>query len=282
MKRTFSLFAKYPHAQQVFYIATTVEEKVQTFAEVDKLYSKNSFMKRSIDDMYGINTNQPVGSVFVRPTCEGTDTGRNTRDAQPIGAASGVVWNFCPVTSNPRSHIESDHGAAHEYAHTIQAQMFSEKQVGYQPCWMIEGEVEFAQTAVSQTFSEYIDMQHLHPYYLTFFGLEFSQPTQTIWTASEISDYLKEASVQPCHLTRKYALAYSAGTAAIEALVAIAGSESFFAVDQRIARGKKFVDAFEEVYGVTWDYAEPILSEVVAQKLTLAQSKDALTYQTRP
>jgi hypothetical protein len=41
-------------------------------------------------------------------------------------------------------------------------------------------------------------------------------------------------------------LSYSAGAATIEALVAIRGSESFFAVDQRIAKGEKFVDAFKK------------------------------------
>ena len=79
-----------------------------------------------------------------------------------------------------------------------------------------------------------------------------------------------------------YSFAVSAGAAAIEALVAIGGSESFFAVDQRVGSGMNFVDAFKEIYGVTWDFAEPILSEVVAQKLTRAWAKDALTYQTRP
>ena len=283
MKRTFSLFAKYPHAKQVFYVATTLEEKAQTFAKLDAIYPSSPFMKNSISDMDGTNTNQPAGSVFVRPTCQGTDTGRQTRFwEQNTISASAVVWNFCPITNQQQSHIESDHGAAHEYAHTIQAQLYSEKQVGTQPCWMTEGEVEWAQTAVSSDFSEYLSMQHFHPYYLTFFGLEFSQPTQTIWTVSEIDSYLKEAVIMPCHLTRNYALAYSLGTATIEALVAIGGSESFFAVDQRIAGGEYFVEAFEEVYGVSWDYAEPILADVVAQKLTLAQSKDALTYQTRP
>jgi len=282
MKRTFSLFAKYPHAKQVFYVATTLEEKAQTFAKLDVIYPKSPFMKNSINDMDGTNTNQPQGSVFVQSTCKGNSTARNTRFwEQNTISASAVVFNFCP-TNNPRSRIESDHGAAHEYVHTLVTQMYSEKQLGLQPCWMKEGEAEWSQTAVSSDFSEYIAMQHFHPYYQTFFGLEFSQPTQTTWTVSEIDSYLKAAIVMPCHLTPQYSLAYSAGAAAIEALVAIAGSESFFAVDQRIASGMNFVDAFKEIYGVTWDYAEPILADVVAQKLTLAQSKDALTYQTRP
>jgi len=282
MRRTFTLFAKYPHAKQVFYVATTMEEKAQTFAELDVLYPRSPFMKRSISDMDGTDTNQPAGSMVVQPTCKGQHNARNTRfwENKTI-YASAVVWNFCP-TNYSRVNVEADHGSSHEYVHTIQDQLYSQRQVGFQPCWMSEGETEWAQTAVSTTFSEYINLQHFHPFYRTFFNLEFSVPTQNTWSASEMSDYLNKSIVQPCHLTRMYGLAYSAGTVAIEALVAISGSESFFAVDQRIAKGENFVDAFKEVYGVTWSYAEPILSEVLAQKMTLAQSKDALTYQTMP
>lgn len=282
MKRTFSLFAKYSHTKKVFYIATTMEEKEETFAKLDKLYPSDPFMKQSINDMYGIDTNQPKGSVFVRPTCGGMDTGRNTLDYRHLGAAAAVVWNFCPADAY-HPHLQSDHGASHEYVHTIQIQTYQQHFLpGFQPCWMTEGEPEWTQTAVSSDFSEYISMQNFQPYYLTSTGLEFSVPTQTTWSAGEISAYLKEANVLPCNTTKKYALAYSAGAAAIEALVAIGGSESFFAVDQRIARGEKFVDAFKKVYGVTWSYAEPILSEVVAQKLTYVNSPEASTYQTRP
>jgi len=125
-------------------------------------------------------------------------------------------------------------------------------------------------------------MQHLHPYYLSATGLGYSTPTQTSWSASEIESYFDSANVLPCNSTPQYALSYSAGAAAIEALVALGGSESFFAVDQRIANGEKFIDAFEEVYGVTWNYAEPILADVVAQKLTHVNAPDASTYQTIP
>jgi hypothetical protein len=281
MKRTFSLFAKYPHAKQVFYVATTMEEITQTFAKIDALYPSSSFMKNSYDALYGLNTNLPAGSVYTHANCEGGDSGRNTMDWRNTALASAIVWSFCE-RNMPSDHIESDHGAPHEHVHNIQAQIYNMKQRDVQPCWMKEGEAEWTQTAASATFAEYLDMEHFHPYYLSATGLDYRQLTQTTWTASEIDDYLKEAVVMPCNTTPRQAMSYSAGAASIEALVAIAGSESFFAVDQRIALGMKFVDAFKEVYGVTWDFAEPILSEVVAQKLTLAQSKDALTYQTRP
>jgi hypothetical protein len=281
MRRTFSLFAKYPHANQVFYVATTMEEITETFAKIDVLYPNSPFMKNTYDELYGTNSNLPSNSVYTHADCGGGDSGRNTMDWKNNALASAIVWNFCE-RNIPRDHIESDHGAPHEHVHNIQAQIYNMKQRDLQPCWMREGEAEWTQTAASATFAEYLDLQHFHPYYLSATGLDYRQLTQTTWTASEIEDYLKEAVVIPCNTTPRQAMSYSAGAAAIEALVAIAGSESFFAVDQRIAKGIKFIDAFKEIYGVTWDFAEPILSEVVAQKLTLAKSKDAVTYQTRP
>ena len=281
MKRVFSLFAAFPHAKQVFYIGTTQSENPVTFAKIDALYPSDPFMKQSINSIYGINTGEPAGSVFTRPTCQGVDSGRNSMDWKHMGSASAVMWSFCPA-NDLHVHIESDHGAAHEYTHTVQIQMYSGKLADFQPCWMTEGEAEWSQTAVSKSFSEYIGMQHLHPYYLTATGLNYSTPSQTTWTASEIQSYFDTANVLPCNLVPQYALSDSAGAAAIEALVSIGGSESFFAVDQRIANGEKFIDAFQEVYGVSWDYAEPILADVVAQKLTHVNAPDASTYQTQP
>ena len=281
MRRTFSLFAKYPHAKQVFYVATTMEEIQQTYAKIDALYPSSPFMKNTYDGLYGTNTNLPEGSVYTHAKCEGGDSGRNTSDWKNMMLASAIVWNFCD-RKNPRDHIESDHGAPHEHTHNVQAQIYDRKQLELQPCWMKEGEAEWAQTAASPSFTEYLDLQHFHPYYLSSTGLNYKQLTQTTYTISELDEYFKEAVVMPCNTTPRQAMSYSAGAAAIEALVAIGGSESFFAVDQRIASGINFVDAFKDVYAVSWDYAEEILADVVAQKLTFAQSKDALTYQTRP
>ena len=283
MKETFVLHANFPHPKKVFFIASTMDEKDATYAKIDSLYPTDTFMKSSFDNMYGIKPNEPAGSVFTHTKCEGQDSGRNTVTWSKIGDASAVLWSYCPG-ANEQASIESNHGAAHEYAHTLQIEIYRTGNLrSVQPCWMTEGEVEWTQIAVSPNFDEYIKMQHLHPYYLTDTGLNYSVPTQTTWTAAELQTYLEGANqISTCGKTPVYALAYSAGTAAVEALVSIGGSESFFAVDQRMADGSSFEQAFKDVYGVTWAYAEPILAEVVAQKLTHVNQPDASTYQTRP
>lgn len=282
MKRVFTLYANYPSAKNVFFIASTQTEKDQTYTKLDSLYPASRFMQESYDNMYGIKPNEPVGSVFTSSQCAGNDSLRNTVTWPKVSDAAAVIASYCPTT-NPRVVLEAHHGVAHEYSHTIQIQIFDGKLGDFQPCWMTEGEAEWSQIAVSHDFSTYIDLQHLHPYYLTAFGLEYSVPSQTTWTASEIESYFQNANnISTCRLTPTYALAYSAGTAAIEALVALGGSESFFSLDQRLANNENFENAFNEVYGVTWAYAEPILADVVAQKLTHANQPDASTYQTRP
>lgn len=281
MKKDFLLYADFPHAKQTFFIASTLEEKDQTYASINNLYPSDPFMQNSYDNLYGINPNEPAGSAYTVPKCVGDDPGRNTVTWKKIGEASAVVWSICPTIN--RAHLEAHHGAAHEYIHNLQAQIYDGKTGIYQPCWMSEGEAEWSQTAVSDDFSTYISFQHFHPYYQTGEGLNFSQPSQTKWTAAEIEAYFQEANkISSCRLTPTYALAYSAGTAAIEALVALGGSESFFSLDQRLANNENFEKAFNEVYGVSWGYAEPILADVVAQKLTHANQPDASTYQTRP
>jgi hypothetical protein len=72
------------------------------------------------------------------------------------------------------------------------------------------------------------------------------------------------------------------GAATIEALVSIGGSESWFALHQRLILGKTMNQAFKSVYGITWDEASPILAQVVAKKISMSWSDTALTYQTRP
>jgi hypothetical protein len=64
--------------------------------------------------------------------------------------------------------------------------------------------------------------------------------------------------------------------------VSIGGSESFFALQLRLAKGQTSNQAFKATYGKSWDEIRPILAEVVARKISLSWTPEALTYQTRP
>ena len=50
----------------------------------------------------------------------------------------------------------------------------------------------------------------------------------------------------------------------MEALSAIGGVQSTMALTAEQARGKTFSEAFESVYGISWNEAQPILVKVIA------------------
>jgi len=61
-----------------------------------------------------------------------------------------------------------------------------------------------------------------------------------------------------------YALGYSIGYAAVEALVAIGGPQATLALYTLGAKGQKWETAFKNVYGITWDEGASVLSKVLA------------------
>lgn len=278
LKQDFALFAHYPHYPKVYFVALTTAEREET--EKNLLASLNvTFINRSIDAMYGINSNSPAGSVFSAPQCGSSDSGRNIFTA----TEAAVIVGVCPSLNGRDNHIEGVHAMAHEYIHMIQSAFAPGQQYPMMPCWMIEGEPEWGQAAVSDNFADYLKVQHLHPYRLTQTGLNYEDTTAREWTASEVAEYLSDSvNTSTCSQTNHYAYSYSLGAAATEALVSIGGSESIFALHQRIVNQMPYEQAFKKVYGVSWAEAIPILSQVVAKKISLSWTPEALTYQTKP
>jgi len=112
-------------------------------------------------------------------------------------------------------------------------------------------------------------------------GLEQTDARE--WTATEVESYLRAASdVRSCWKTSQFALAYSLGAVAVEALVSISGSESVVAFHQNLLRGFSFKTSFRKAFAVEWNAVVPKLAEAVAIKISRSWLPDALTYQTRP
>ena len=285
LKRTFALFARIPAPKNIIFVATTKEERTATKGQIDRLYSKNSWIKVSLDSIYGIGTDQPKESAFTQTQCNGRDQARNTSTYPNARIATALIVSVCPDIGTSQTHFEGTHVMAHEYLHSIQAAVLINvlNREKFEPCWLREGAAEWTQSAVSKNFDEYLSSKHLEPYLLTSNGLQFENTTARTWTAEEVDTYLENANKpSTCGLTNKFALAYSLGEVATETLVSIGGSESFFALQLRLAKGQSSNQAFKAVYGKSWDEARPILAKVIAQKITLSWSQQALTYQTRP
>jgi len=285
LNRTFSLFARIPAPKNVIFVATTQEERLATKTQIDRLYPDSDWIKIKLDDIYGINTDQPAGSVFTQTSCKGSDAARSVSTYPDGMKATALIISVCPDLGNSEKHITSVFGMSHEYIHSIQVAVLVNvlDREKYEPCWLREGAAEWGQAAVANNFDEYLSNQHLRPYLLTSNGLQYEQTAAKTWTTEEVDSYLKLADKpSTCGTTNQYALAYSLGAAATEALVSIGGSESFFALQLRLANGQTSNQAFQAVYGKPWDEIRPILAEVVARKITLAWTPQALTYQTRP
>ena len=285
LKRTFSLFARIPAPKNVIFVATTQEERLATKSKIDRLYPDSKWIKLKLDDIYGINTDQPKGSAFTQTKCDGEDGARSVSTYPDGTKATALLISVCPDPGGRNTHNVGVHVMAHEYVHSIQVAALVNvlDREKYEPCWLREGASEWAQSVVSNNFDQYLSNQHLHPYLLTSNGLQYEQTTARTWTTEEVDSYLKLANKpSTCGITNQYALAYSLGEAATETLVSIGGSESFFSLQLLLAKGQTSNQAFKSIYGKSWDDIRPILAEVVARKITLSWTPKELTYQTRP
>lgn len=279
LKRDFALFARFPHYPKVYFVALTTEEREATQKTLLAKFGDVKYINQGIDAMYGINSNSPPGSIFSAPECHNADSGRNAYSS--TGAA--VFIGVCPSLDGHDVHIQGVHVMAHEYVHMIQSAFAPGREYPNEPCWMFEGEPEWASAAVSENFTDYLAVQHLHPYRLTEAGLNYEATDAREWTVDEVTQYLNTSLDYPaCGESNQYAYSYSLGAVTTEALASIGGSESIFAFHQRIVSAMPYKQAFKEVYGITWDQAVPILAQVVAKKITLSWAPTALTYQTKP
>ena len=291
LDRTFTLFARIPASSKIFFVATTYEDSAKTKNVMKGLYSNSRFMRDSIDSIYGLDHNPLAGTDLVYSGCEGSDYARATFTWPNTREAQALILGVCPGGpeserfGHPDAHFEGVQGMSHEYIHLIQIGLRPNTLDTWDniPCWMVEGEAEWSQTAVATNFTNYLKGQHFHPQLSTSDGRQSGQTTSREWTAEEVQSYYRGAAkTTTCHDIPQYSYSYSLGAATIEALVSIGGSESWFALHQRLVLGETMNQAFKSVYGITWDKASPILAQVVAKKITMSWSDTASTYQTRP
>jgi len=280
LKRVFQLYARYPSPSRVFFIALTRDDRVATEKWLSGQFPGSDFIANSIDSIY--QTHPQVEGVVTWSNC----AGRNTYTLYKGRSASAVILGVCPSENGQDQHFDGVWGMAHEYMHTLGLAFnpqFPSDINHVLPCWFTEGQPEWTQAAVSNKFNTYLRAQHLHPYYLTQSGLGLEQTVARKWSQAKVESYLRAASdVRSCWQTSQYALAYSLGAVAVEALVSISGSESVVAFHQKLMLGMTFDQAFSDVYGIPWEQAVPVLAKVVAVKITRSWAANALTYQTRP
>ena len=170
----------------------------------------------------------------------------------------------------------------HEYTHSVQAAQFLDTPnvgkpatnlqrqhglsnapsglfLGAAPCWMTEGQANFNGTAAATaTFAEYSSWRLHMP-------KGWQNPDFTDYSAASLQKLLVTDMPPECLPPASvYQMGYGIGALVIEALTAIAGPQSDMAVATLMSRDQTFAQAFENVYGISWAKAAPILAQVAA------------------
>jgi hypothetical protein len=154
---------------------------------------------------------------------------------------------------------------AHEYTHTVQQNQFRKTQpwppVGeWPPTWIIEGQALFSQNAsiYYQSFDLYAKNRRS-----VSDGL-FKDSTIT-------SQWIQEFFVvkQPSSWFSKYESwrMYDLGGMLVEILTALKGPSSTMELWKLSGAGLNFTEAFEKVYGISFEKALPIISKAIALEL---------------
>jgi len=154
---------------------------------------------------------------------------------------------------------------AHEYTHGVQQNQMRFPQPWppndtYPPVWLHEGGAHFSQNAVInyQSFDNYLSFRR--------------KVSSNIFNDSNItSQWIQEYLGANPDLAwyRKYDrwTMFVMGAMFVEALVAIKGPESTMEVWKLAGTGLKFPQAFEKVYGISFEKALPIISKAIALEL---------------
>jgi len=154
---------------------------------------------------------------------------------------------------------------AHEFTHIVQQSQIGVTQPWpttgvWPPTWYLEGQAEFSQNAAvyNQSFDLYTKNRR---------SVSAELFTDSTITSSWIQEYFLVNP--PSSWFNKYASwrQYDLGGMLIEVLTALKGPNSTMEVWKLAGSGLKFTDAFEKVYGISFEKALPIISKAIALEL---------------
>jgi len=175
-------------------------------------------------------------------------------------------WKKANQSAGPMSQVN------HEYTHAIQfaqwlgisSAVLEARSKAY-PCWWSEGQANAV--GIPIWASKYQAYKNSRDYNVTRpFNSEGPKPSLKSFSAKALEVFLEQDSNTCYHpeSSGDYQLGYSVGYAAVEVLVAIGGPRATMAVVARTASGDTWAEAFQAVYGITWDEGRRILAAVLS------------------
>jgi hypothetical protein len=170
-----------------------------------------------------------------------------------------VSFNYLSSSPTTQSDFMQSNGSviAHEHFHTIQLlPMYDAISRGIEPVWMPdwirEGTADWFSTAfVANNFSDLTSWQRTRNE-VELYRDKFS--------AESVSKVLSSNTGQ----SDNGFLAYNVGSKVAEALVVLKGVDSILEFYTLGAKGQSFETAFQNIYGITWAEAKPILAQAIS------------------
>ena len=127
------------------------------------------------------------------------------------------------------------------------------------PCWLNEGIAHAAGISLGvETYEEYLDMRSAQV------RVRHIQAPFNDYSASTVLDYYNKSIPGLCIQNPDYVLGYSIGYLTVEAMNAMSGADSAMHLYSLMATGKEFEEAFESIYDISWNDANPIFAEYVS------------------
>ena len=191
----------------------------------------------------------------TRPTCDGGGVFTDDKGSGLIVLTTGVARGG------------QDPGAleAHEFTHAIQQNQLRRASVwplttDWPPTWFIEGQALFTQNA--STYHQSFDL----------YTKNRRSSSQDLYRDSAItSAWIQEFFVvnQTPDWFNKYPRwrQYDLGAMFVETLASIKGPTSSMEIWKVMGTGLKFSEAFEKVYGISYEKALPVISKAIALQL---------------
>lgn len=155
----------------------------------------------------------------------------------------------------------------HEYFHSFQRQVVFGKPLteeDWPPEWLIEGSATLIQNAVVNhgnyaKFMNWRKIAHGNRFYKDPIDYEF------------IMDFLDVNKHKRYSNDYDSDFIYVLGARVMEALVAVGGTQSMLDIWEQLSTHVGFQKAFENVYGISYEKAKPILAQAIAKNILLTK-----------
>ena len=157
---------------------------------------------------------------------------------------------------------------AHEYLHTIQRVILGDRwfqRIYTPPSWFNEGSAVFIEGAVMnhESFDGFMRFRAVDSK-LLYADCPYEYCVKL--TYEKVLDYLSMSHYEKNWDNFPYAMKYEMSARTVEILVALKGPGSLVSFIEFMATGKTFEEAFQHVYGISYESAKPIIARIIVDQ----------------